>query len=166
MAQNISLYVSKSTIRDGECVDVSWESNVPESIFLTIKDGYGTTRIDVPDSGSRKCWANHAKKNLVITLTAIQGGKKEVITKKVRIKGPLSGNAGVSRLRLWRERQQAKRAVSKAECHYAWNSMKKWKKILWIGLMALTIVMLVLSITKGCASDTKLPVDSTEITSI
>lgn len=110
MVQNISLYVSKSTIRDGECVDVCWESNVPESIFLTIKDGYGTTRIDVPDSGSRKCWANHAKKNLVITLTAIQGGKKEVITKKVRIKGPLSGNAGVSRLRLWRERQQAKRA--------------------------------------------------------
>ncbi len=98
------------------------------------------------------CWANHAKKNLVITLTAIQGGKKEVITKKVRIKGPSSGNSGVSRFRLWRERQQAKRAVARAEYHYAWNSMKKWKKFLWIGLMALTIVMIVLSITKGCAS--------------
>ncbi|MCQ2180399.1 MAG: alpha/beta hydrolase [Bacteroidales bacterium] len=98
------------------------------------------------------CWANHAKKNLVITLTAIQGGKKEVITKKVRIKGPSSGNSGVSRFRLWRERQQAKRDVARAEYHYAWNSMKKWKKFLWIGLMALTIVMIVLSITKGCAS--------------
>ncbi len=60
------------------------------------------------------CWANHAKKNLVITLTAIQGGKKEVITKKVRIKGPSSGNSGVSRFRLWRERQQAKRDVARA----------------------------------------------------
>ena len=72
--------------------------------------GYGTTRIDIPDSGSRKCWSNHAKKNLVITLTAIQAGKKEVITKKVRIKGLSSGNAGISKFRLWRERQQAKRA--------------------------------------------------------
>ena len=28
MAQNISLNLSKNVIRDGECVDVSWESNV------------------------------------------------------------------------------------------------------------------------------------------
>ena len=47
MARIISLNVSKTAIRDGECVDVSWESNVPESIFLTIEDGYGTTRIDI-----------------------------------------------------------------------------------------------------------------------
>lgn len=80
MTRNITLNVSKNVIRDGECVDVSWKSNVPESIFLTIEDGYGTTRIDIPDSGSRKCWSNHAKKNLVITLTAIQVGKKEVIS--------------------------------------------------------------------------------------
>lgn len=166
MAQNITLNVSKNVIRDGECVDVSWESNVPESIFLTIEDGYGTTRIDIPDSGSRKCWSNHAKKNLVITLTAIQAGKKEVITKKVRIKGSSSGNAGISKFRLWRERQQAKRAVAKAEYHYAWTSMKKWKKILWISLMALAIVMFVLGITNGCTSGPELPGGSTEITSI
>lgn len=166
MARIISLNVSKTAIRDGECVDVSWESNVPESIFLTIEDGYGTTRIDIPDSGSRKCWSNHAKKNLVITLTAIQGGKKEVITKKVRIKGSSSGNASVSKSRLWRENQQAKRAVAKAEYHYAWTSMKKWKKILWIGLMVLTIVMLVLGIAKGCTNDNGSSIDSPEITSI
>ena len=166
MTRNITLNVSKNAIRDGECVDVSWESNVPESIFLTIKDGYGTTRIDIPDSGSRKCWSNHAKKNLVITLTAIQAGKKEVITKKVRIKGSSSGNAGISKFRLWRERQQAKRAVAKAEYHYAWTSMKKWKKILWIGLMVLTIVMLVLGIAKGCTNGNGSSIDSPEITSI
>ena len=56
MTRNITLNVSKNAIKDGECVDVSWESNVPESIFLMIEDGYGTTRIDIPDSGSRKCW--------------------------------------------------------------------------------------------------------------
>lgn len=166
MTRNITLNVSKNVIRDGECVDVSWKSNVPESIFLTIEDGYGTTRIDIPDFGSRKCWSNHAKKNPVITLTAIQGGKKEVITNKVRIKGSSSGNAGVSKFRLWRERQQAKRAAAKAEYHYAWTSMKKWKKILCICLMALTIMMLMFGITKGCASGPELPGGSTEITSI
>ena len=166
MTRNITLDVSKTVIRDGECVDVSWESNVPESIFLTIEDGYGTTRIDIPDSGSRKCWSNHAKKNLVITLTAIQAGKKEVITKKVRIKGSSSGNAGISKFRLWRGRQQAKRAVAKAEYHYAWTSMKKWKKILCICLMALTIMMLMFGITKGCASGNSSSIDSPEITSI
>ena len=166
MTRNITLNVSKNVIRDGECVDVSWKSNVPESIFLTIEDGYGTTRIDIPDSGSRKCWSNHAKKNLVITLTAIQGGKKEVITKKVRIKGSSSGNASVSKSRLWRENQQAKRAVAKAEYHYAWTSMKKWKKILWVGLMVLTIVMLVLGIAKGCTNGNGSSIDSPEITSI
>ena len=139
---------------------------MPESIFLTIEDGYGTTRIDIPDSGSRKCWSNHAKKNLVITLTAIQGGKKEVITKKVRIKGSSSGNAGVSKFRLWRESQQAKRAAAKAEYHYAWTSMKKWKKILCICLMALMFMMLMFGITKGGASGNGSSIGSPVISSI
>ena len=86
--------------------------------------------------------------------------------KNIIIGAVASGNADISKFRQWRERMQVKCAVAKAEYLYAWISMKKRKKIVWIGLMALTGVMLMQGIAKGCASDADSPIDPIEMISV
>ena len=56
-------------------------------------------------------------------------------------KAPLS-----SRVKLFKEKMQAKWYVFRAQLKYWWLSRKKWQKALWIALLALWLGMLIASI--------------------
>lgn len=144
----ITLTADKRTVKKGDSVNISWTSNTPDSLVLSVDDGDTVQRIQVPDSGSRLCWSNRAVKNMVITLVAVVNGKKESKKVEIKVKGKdesSASSAGISKSQLRKERMQARMSVAKAQYQYAWASMKKWQKSLWIVLLLLPIVLLVIS---------------------
>ena len=77
MASTISLKVDRTSVDKGDSVTVTWTSDLPDSLVLSIDDGDSVQHIQVPDSGSRVCWSNRAVKEMVFTLVAATGTRKE-----------------------------------------------------------------------------------------
>ena len=55
MASTISLKVDRTSVDKGDSVTVTWTSDLPDSLVLSIDDGDSVQHIQVPDSGSRVC---------------------------------------------------------------------------------------------------------------
>ena len=153
MALNLSLIVDKKSVSKGDSVNVSWTSDLPDSLVLIIDDGDTVQRVQVSDSGSRMCWTNRATKDLVFTLVATVGTRKESVNAKVKGNGTgsssqsASGNS-VGKFQLWKEKMQARFAVVRAQFQYTWASMKTWQRILWTVLWALPFILLAILIIK------------------
>lgn len=153
MAANITLKVDKKTVSKGDSFNISWTSELPDSLVLTIEDGDSVQHIQVPDSGSKICWSNRATKNIDITLTASTGSKKESIGTKVRVHGARKKNqphatAGISKFQLWKEKVQAQFCVARAQFQSAWAAMKGWQKALWTAAWILPFVLLIIAIVR------------------
>lgn len=140
----------KHSIKKGDGVNVSWSSDLPDSLALVIDDGNSVQRIQVPDSGSRICWSNNARHEMNFTIIAVCNGKKETDSVRVKVKDTSgktgSKEAGIGKFQMWREKMKARTSVARAQWHYQWISMKKWQRILWIVLLALPIILLAISI--------------------
>ncbi|MGN0190404.1 MAG: hypothetical protein ACI39U_01990 [Candidatus Cryptobacteroides sp.] len=151
MASRISLTADKKSVKKGDSVTVSWTSGLPDSLVLTIDDGDSVQHIQVADSGSRICWTNRARKNMVFTLEAITGGRKETTRAKVRVQGAgrrsrPAASVGISKFQLWKERMQAGFSVARAQFHYVWTSLKTWQKVLYATAFILPWVILLIVI--------------------
>lgn len=149
MASTISLRVDRSSIKKGESVNVSWSTSTPESLALVIDDGDSVQRIQVPDTGSRICWSNRATKDISITLIAVVNGRKQTESLTVKVKGndgKHAADSGIGKFQLWKEKMQARMAVSRAQFAYAWSSMKKWQRILWVLLLASPLIMIIIGL--------------------
>ncbi|MGN0202743.1 MAG: hypothetical protein ACI399_07565 [Candidatus Cryptobacteroides sp.] len=132
------------SVDKGDSVTVSWTSELPDSLVLVIDDGETVQRVQVPDSGSRVCWSNRATKNMVFTLVATTGTRKESTTVKVKVRGAgKSGRSsgGVGRFQLWKEKMQASFSVARAQFKYSWAAMKTWQKVLYAALWAMPVVL-------------------------
>lgn len=149
MNKQTKISADKSTIKKGNCVNVSWSSALPDSLVLVIEDGDSIQRIQVPDSGSRICWSNNAKKDMTFTIIAVCNGRKESDTVKVKVKKikkrQLPDGTGVGKFQMWREKIEARLSVARAKRRYQWASMKKWQKLLWITILLLPFILIVLS---------------------
>lgn len=171
MASTITLTVDKKSVNKGDSVNVSWTSGLPDSLVLVIEDGDSVQHIQVPDSGSRLCWTNRATKDLVFTLIAATGTRKESVTAKVRVHG--AGNkalnpnaAGIGKFQLWKEKMQARFYVARAQFRCTWASMKTWQKVLWIILIVLPLALLVFALIKSAGSNDVTVFDTVPITSV
>ena len=140
----------KHSIKKGDSVNVSWSSDLPDSLVLVIDDGNSVQRIQVPDSGSRICWSNNARHEMNITIISVCNGKKETDSVKVKVKttsGKTSSNeVGIGNFQMWREKMKAKMSVARARRHYQWISMKKWQRILCTFLLIIPIILIAISI--------------------
>ena len=149
MASIITLTTDRSSIKKGESFNVSWTSRTPDSLVLTIEDGDSVQRIQVPDSGTRICWSNRAAGDIKITLISVSEGKKETKSVKVKVKGgKVNASSGIGKFQMAREKTQAWFSVTCAQFRYAWGSMKKWQRMLWIAMLALPIVVIIIGLIK------------------
>ena len=153
MASQLSLTVDRKSVSKGDSVTVSWTSELPDSLVLVIDDGDTVQRVQVPDSGNRICWTNRAQNAVSFTLISTVGSRKESVTAKVKVKGSSksvkpSVGGEIGKFQLWKEKMQARLAVSRAQFSYAWASMKKWQKLLWIVMWTLPLVLLLTLLLK------------------
>lgn len=153
MKTKLNLTSEHNIVNKGDSFTVNWNSETPDSLFLTVDDGDSTQRYAVPDNGSKVCWSTRATKDMTVTLAGIFNGKKEYVSVKVKVKGKKTSakaksNAGISKFQLWKEKMQARLSVSKAQFAYAWSAMKTWQKIVYIIAWALPIILLIALIVK------------------
>ena len=147
MASTTSLKVDRTSVDKGDSVTVTWTSDLPDSLVLSIDDGDSVQHIQVPDSGSRVCWSNRAVKEMVFTLVAATGTRKESTQVKVKVRGAgkpsfSADAAGIGKFQLWKEKMQARFSVARAQFQYSWAAMKTWQKVLWTVMWALPVVLL------------------------
>lgn len=145
---SITLTADRRSVKKGESFSVSWTSNTPDSLVLVIDDGDSVQRVQVPDCGTRTCWSNRAAKDMSLELIAVTNGHKESssLTVKVKSERKTETKAGIGKWQLRKEKMQARMAVSRAQFAYAWSSIKKWQRILWVLLLASPLILIIIGL--------------------
>lgn len=86
MSGKINFSIDKKNAREGETVMVAWECGTPDAVTLTIENGYETSRLQLPDSGSRSVLIGKSKGKTTLRLAVAQGGKIERRELSVKVK--------------------------------------------------------------------------------
>lgn len=81
--------VSKKQANEGDYIDVMWECDLPDSVTLTIDNGYENSRMQLPDSGSRTIAIRKSKGKTTLRLNVACGNRierKEIVVKVKNLK--------------------------------------------------------------------------------
>ena len=108
----------KSVVTEGDIVEVRWDCPGADSTELTIDNGYKTSTLPLPLSGSKRFRLHRSKGRTRLVITATVGGKRYSKTCKVKVKEiPLTKAETVDhrgqRMSKWRQ----------------WMNLPKWQ--LW-----------------------------------
>lgn len=81
----ITFSVDRQKATEGQSVTVSWSCESPDAVSLTVDNGFESTSVQLPDSGSRAIPIQKSKRKTVLTLNAVFNGKvqRESIDVKV-----------------------------------------------------------------------------------
>lgn len=117
MSKKIIFTADRKSVGEGEYVTLSWDCGMPDSVTLTIKNGYHTTRLQLPDSGSRSVLIEKSKGKTTFRLVAAQGTSKQSQELSVRVK-----NLKTIRAKAYRPKK-SRRPASLGEL---WSRTKAW----------------------------------------
>ena len=149
MKSKLSLSTDRKSASEGEYIEIRWSCDAcPDSLYLSIDSGCTQYSIAVSDSGTTRTPVPRSNGKMTIKLIGVISGKKVAESQEVRVKSVKSKAAKAplsSRLKLFKEKMQAKWYVFRAQLKYWWLSRKKWQKALWIALLALWLGMLIAS---------------------
>ena len=132
MKSRLILTTDRKSASEGEYMEIRWACDAcPDSLYLSIDSGSTQYSIAVSDSGTTRIPVPKSNGKMTVKLIGVISGKKvtESIdvrvksTKKAGTKAPLS-----SRMKMFREKMQAKWYVFRAQMKYWWLSQKKWQK--------------------------------------
>ncbi len=158
MNSKLSLSTDRKSATEGEYIEIRWSCDAcPDSLYLSIDSGATKYSIAVSDSGTTRIPAPRSNGKMTVKLIGVISGKKVTESLDIRVKGAKSKVAKAplsSRLKLFKEKTQAKWYVFRAQLKYWWLSRKKWQKVLWIVLLALWLGMLISSIGSKTAPKT------------
>ena len=151
MKNKLTLSTDKKSAAEGEYIEIKWACDAcPDSLYLAYDSGSERYSMAVADCGTTRILIRKSEGKAVFTLNALIGNKKESKSVEVRIKKAKSARpakgAGISRMKLWKEKIQAGWYVYRAQVKYWWLSRKKWQKALWIAVLAIWLGMLISSI--------------------
>lgn len=79
--------VDKKSVTEGDIVVATWECDLPDNVILTIDNGFNTSRLQLPDSGTRSLAVQKSKNGkTTLRLTTSKGGKIEHNEIVIRVK--------------------------------------------------------------------------------
>ena len=149
MKKKMTLSTDRKSVSEGEYIEIRWSCDAcPDSLYLSIDSGSTQYSIAVSDSGTTRIPVPKSNGKMTIKLIGVISGKKATESLDIRVKSVKSQKAKAplsSRLKLFKEKGQAKWYVFRAQLKYWWLSRKKWQKALWITLLALWLGMLIAS---------------------
>ncbi len=100
----------KRSATEGDFVVVSWECWLPDAVTLTIENGYESSRMQLPDSGTRTIAIRKSKGKTTLRLVASFGGRVERKELDIKVKNLRPVRAKVYRARpqrgrVWRPKE-------------------------------------------------------------
>ena len=84
--EKMTFKTDRTTVTEGEIVELTWECPGSEKVELTIDNGYKASIIPIETSGSKRFRLHRSKGRTRLTLTAYVEGKGFSKTLKVRVK--------------------------------------------------------------------------------
>ena len=84
--ERMTFTTDRTTVNEGEIVEVRWDCPGAESVDLTIDNGYKTSVIPLEIGGSKRFRLNRSKGRTRLVLTAHVGGKGFSKAIKVKVK--------------------------------------------------------------------------------
>ena len=73
--QRMTFDTDRHTVTEGEVVEVKWQCDGADQVHLTLDNGYRSTEIPLPSSGSKRFRLNRSKGKTRLTITAVINGK-------------------------------------------------------------------------------------------
>ena len=87
MEKRMTFDVDRTTVTEGDVVEVRWDCSGADRVELKIDNGYKASVLPLDITGTKRFRLNRSKGRTRLTITAHVGGKKYSKTLKVRIKG-------------------------------------------------------------------------------
>lgn len=84
--EQMTFTIDKTIVTEGDIVEVCWDCPGADSAELTIDNGFKTTTLPLPMSGSKRFRLNRSKGRTRLVVTATVGGKRFSKTRKIRVK--------------------------------------------------------------------------------
>ena len=84
--ERMTFTTDKTVVTEGDIVEVRWDCPGADSTELTIDNGYKTTTLPLPLSGSKRFRLHRSKGRTRLIITATVGGKRYSQTRKVKVK--------------------------------------------------------------------------------
>lgn len=117
--ERMTFTIDKTSVTEGDIVEVRWDCPGADSAELTLDNGYKTTTLPLSLSGDKRFRLHRSKGRTRLTITAHVGGKGYSKTLKVRVKEiPVTKAETVD---------QRGHTVSKLR---QWLNLPKWQSLL------------------------------------
>lgn len=84
--ERMTFTTDKSTVTEGDIVEVRWDCPGADSTELTIDNGYKATTLPLSLSGSKRFRLHRSKGRTRLIITATVNGKRYSQTRKVKVK--------------------------------------------------------------------------------
>lgn len=85
MEKRMTFDVDRTTVAEGDVVEIKWDCSGAERVELKIDNGYKATVLPLELSGSKRFRLNRSKGRTALTVTAWKDGKHGSKTIKVRV---------------------------------------------------------------------------------
>jgi len=131
--------VDRTTVIEGDIVEVKWDCAGADRVELTIDNGYKATAIPLDINGTKRFRLNRSKGRTALTITAWKGEKHGSKTIKVKVKEMPATHAEtvdtqgqpISGLSQWWQRTKLR-----------WQQMPPDKRTASTALLALAVIFL------------------------
>lgn len=153
--ERMTFTVDRTTVTEGEVVEVRWSCPGSEASDLTIDNGFKATTLSLSQEGSKRFRLNRSKGRTKLTITAHVSGKPYSKTLKVRVKEiPLTkaetvNDRGFKMDWLERLRNLPKWQSLKFRYRQAWQAMSREKRLAARLLLILGAVSLLSTLIPG-----------------
>ncbi len=156
MKSNIIFSINKTTVTEGDVVELQWSCAEGATAQLTIDNGYKSATMNVESQGNKQFRLNRSKGKTKLTLTSTVDGKSvskkiAVRVKKMKVeKAEVIGEDWKSRIN--RKRSQSKAVnripfkdrwnMARSSFKYVWQAMPERKRLAYVILLILSLTML------------------------
>lgn len=147
--------IDKNIVTEGDTVEIRWDCSGAEKTFLTIDNGFKSTRLEIENSGSKKFRLNRSRGKTGLTLEAVENGKttrKRLGVKVKKLRTTRTQTVNNEEFRRQREEFarkpfREKWTLIKAAARSAWQYMPEKKRSAYKILGVLLLVLLLVSIS-------------------
>ncbi len=148
MKPNLDFRIDKTTVVEGDIVYIQWSCPEAEQTQLIINNGFKANVLDVESTGNKKFRLNRSKGRTKLSLSVSLNGKIHTKTIAVRVKKQKTINpeyVDANNQNKTLEGLKGKWQNLKTKIKYSWQYLPERKRLAYVILSLLAILMLLSS---------------------
>lgn len=152
--QRMTFSIDRHTVTEGDIVEITWQCDGADSVWLTIDNGFKTTDIPLDISGTKRFRLNRSKGRTKLMIHANIGGNRYSKSLRVRVKKMPTVRAETvdqqgrrqGALKQWWQKQMTKWHDFRGRLKYSLNALPERKQMAVKMLVILGLVLIISAI--------------------